>query len=95
MNLSFAPNCVFFNPGNIECQALLEKKCKGACEQKEPSKKYNARVTECIDYLEKELPSFALVDAGLEEERTKLYFDRKRKILWNGLFACRFRRNAN
>jgi DNA polymerase-3 subunit epsilon len=47
---------------------LLEKKCHGACEQKESAANYNERVLQCVSYLENELPSFALVDCGLQEE---------------------------
>ena len=64
---NLCPKLCFLQSANIECQSYLENKCKGACEQKEAAEKYNLRVKDCIDYLEKNLPSFALVDEGLEE----------------------------
>ena len=45
-----------------------EKKCKGTCEQKESAEIYNQRVWACINHLNNELPSFALVDYGLTHE---------------------------
>jgi DNA polymerase-3 subunit epsilon len=45
---------------------ILENKCKGACEQKESAENYNAKVQQCIQYIENELPTFALLDDGLE-----------------------------
>lgn len=61
------PKLCFLQNANIECQSFIEGKCKGACKQKESVKKYNARVNECIRHIEKELPSFALLDEGLGE----------------------------
>ncbi len=62
------PKLCFLQAENVECQLLIENKCKGACEQKESSKKYNERVQACINHLNNELPSFALIDAGLGQE---------------------------
>ena len=59
------PKLCFLQAENIKCQLLLEKKCKGACEQIESPEEYNKRVAECIRHLENELPTFALVDDGL------------------------------
>ncbi|MDP4282786.1 MAG: exonuclease domain-containing protein [Bacteroidota bacterium] len=60
------PKLCFLQAEKVECQQLLENKCKGACVQKESAGEYNARVQKCIQHLENELPSFALVDDGLE-----------------------------
>jgi DNA polymerase-3 subunit epsilon len=60
------PKLCFLQSEKVKCQLLLEKKCKGACEQKESAEKYNTRVHECIRHLENELPTFALVDDGLD-----------------------------
>ena len=62
------PKLCFLQSENIACQLLLEKKCKGACEQEETAEEYNARVQECIQHLENELPTFALVDDGLDAD---------------------------
>ncbi len=60
------PKLCFLQAENVKCQSLLENKCKGACEQKESAAEYNSRVLECIHHLENELPTFALVDDGLD-----------------------------
>ncbi len=62
------PKLCFLQAENISCQMLLEKKCKGACEQNESVNNYNSRVEACINYLNNELPSFAVVDSGLKVE---------------------------
>lgn len=62
------PKLCFLQAENIPCQLLHEKKCHGACEQQESAKDYNKRVAECIRHLDKELPSFALIDNGLGQE---------------------------
>ena len=62
------PRLCFLQAENIFCQSFIEKKCKGACEQKESAQEYNARVFACIQHLNSELPSFALVDYGMRKE---------------------------
>lgn len=62
------PKLCFLQSENISCQLLAEKKCKGACEQKENVEEYNTRADACIDYLNNELPSFALIDFGLQQQ---------------------------
>jgi DNA polymerase-3 subunit epsilon len=59
------PRLCFLQASNVDCQALPEQKCKGACEQQETPEAYNSRVEACIEGLADELPSFALVDNGL------------------------------
>jgi DNA polymerase III subunit epsilon len=61
------PKLCFLQPENISCQLYAEKKCKGACEQKEGVEEYNKRVQACINHLDNELPSFALIDLGLQQ----------------------------
>ncbi|MEO9022592.1 MAG: exonuclease domain-containing protein [Ginsengibacter sp.] len=78
------PKLCFLQSGNIECQSLLENKCKGACEQKESAEEYNARVLECIHHFEKELPSFALVDEGLDESEQSCILVEKGKFYGMG-----------
>ncbi len=68
LQFELCPKLCFLQAEQVECQMLLDKKCKGACEQKEHSKRYNSRVDACIQYLNNELPSFALVDSGLKKE---------------------------
>jgi DNA polymerase-3 subunit epsilon len=60
------PKLCFLQAENVQCQGYLQKTCKGACEQKELVADYNLRILECIEHLENELPTFAVVDEGLE-----------------------------
>ena len=62
------PKLCFLQAENISCHLLGEQKCKGACEQNECATDYNNRVQKCINYLENELPSFAVVDDGFDEQ---------------------------
>ena len=58
------PKLCFLQADKIECQSLKECRCHGACERKESADIYNSRVHECIQHLENELPTFALLDNG-------------------------------
>ena len=78
------PKLCFLQSSNIKCQSLLEKKCKGACEQLETAEEYNSRVFQCIDHLETELPTFALVDNGLEHEEQSCILVEKGKFYGMG-----------
>ena len=60
------PRLCFLQSDSIKCVGIEENTCMGACEQKEFPQEYNVRVKECIDYLHKELPTFALIDDGLQ-----------------------------
>ncbi|MEO8415840.1 MAG: exonuclease domain-containing protein [Ginsengibacter sp.] len=61
------PKLCFLQAENIPCFLLPENKCKGACGQNECAADYNKRVQACIHHLDDELPSFALVDFGLQQ----------------------------
>ena len=60
------PKLCFLQAENTRCTMLMEDECKGACEQKEAGMAYNARVRKCIRHLENQLPTFALIDNGLD-----------------------------
>ena len=61
------PKLCFLQAESIPCRSLLENKCTGACEQKEEAQEYNQRVQESLSYVENALPTFALMDEGLNE----------------------------
>ena len=62
------PKLCFLQHDNVECEGKSDGRCTGSCDRKESPEKYNARVNECIEQLHKELPTFALVDYGLNVE---------------------------
>ena len=62
------PKLCFLQSDNIDCEGMKDERCNGSCGQKESAEEYNIRVTKCIEHLQKELPTFALVDYGLHHE---------------------------
>jgi DNA polymerase-3 subunit epsilon len=62
------PKLCFLQANNIECVGKEDERCDGACEQTEPAKDYNQRVNQCIEYLQRELPTFAVIDNGLQQQ---------------------------
>ncbi|MGN6602490.1 MAG: exonuclease domain-containing protein [Ginsengibacter sp.] len=78
------PRLCFLQSANVQCQSLLIKKCNGACEQIENTKDYNERVMKCIEFLENELPTFALLDTGLSREEQSCILVEKGKFYGMG-----------
>ena len=78
------PKLCFLQSPNISCQYLLIKKCKGACEQIETADEYNHRVLGCIQRIQTELPTFALIDNGLEEQEQSCILVEKGKFYGMG-----------
>ncbi|MEO9004133.1 MAG: exonuclease domain-containing protein [Ginsengibacter sp.] len=81
------PRLCFLQAVNVECQSLASGKCKGACEQKESSYEYNTRISECIHYLENQLPTFALVEDGLAENEQSCILIEKGKFYGMGMLS--------
>jgi DNA polymerase-3 subunit epsilon len=61
------PKLCFLQKHEGPCEGVEAGYCKGACEQKEEASLYNARVEKAISKL-RSLPSFAIVDNGLNGE---------------------------
>ena len=85
---SLCPKLCFLQSPNISCQSLLEKKCKGACQQNESAEEYNRRVLKCIDFLSTELPTFALVDCGLTTDDQSCILIEKGKFYGMGYLSA-------
>lgn len=81
---NLCPKLCFLQSANVQCQSLLVKKCKGACEQKETAEEYNKRVLACIHDIETELPTFALIDDGLQQEEQSCILVEKGKFYGMG-----------
>lgn len=62
------PRLCFLQTDVAECTGTQDDRCKGACEKKEPPPEYNKRVEACIAHLQKELPTFAVIDNGLNHQ---------------------------
>ena len=88
LQFDLCPRLCFLQSENIPCQLLSQDKCKGACVQKESGMVYNRRVQACINHLQNELPSFALVDAGLKHEEQSYILIEKGRFYGMGYLAA-------
>lgn len=58
------PKLCFIQTDDTACIGVAADTCKGACEQRERAVDYNKRVQRALDFLDENLPTFALVDEG-------------------------------
>jgi DNA polymerase-3 subunit epsilon len=73
------PKLCFIQTGEGPCEGLRLHTCHGACEQQEIPDSYNRRVEEAIALLQRDLPSFALLDNGRHgEERSCILIEQGR-----------------
>jgi DNA polymerase-3 subunit epsilon len=63
-DFDLCPKLCFMQTDPGKCEGIQEGYCKGACEQKESSATYNARVKKACAELGS-LPSFAIIDKGI------------------------------
>ena len=61
---NLCPKLCCLQTNDQPCVGLAEHSCLGACVKKESTEDYNARLRLAIDYLEKMLPTFAVIDEG-------------------------------
>jgi DNA polymerase-3 subunit epsilon len=94
LQFELCPKLCFLQAENISCQLLAEEKCWGACEQKESPRDYNERVLACINHLDHELPSFALIDTGLDVEEQSCILMEKGKFYGMGYLPQGFQMNT-
>lgn len=77
------PTMCFLNKVHA-CTELPQSICKGACEKRECAGDYNERVLKCMEHFKKELPTFAIVEEGLESEEKSLILVEKGKFYGMG-----------
>lgn len=65
---NLCPKLCFLQSDTIVCEGQKDNRCNGTCDHKESAEDYNIRVRQCIDHLQKELPTFALVDYGMHHQ---------------------------
>ena len=58
------PKLCFIQKGNSTCMGVLDKTCRGACEQRETPSQYNERLHQALRSLQEKLPSFIIRDKG-------------------------------
>ncbi len=56
------PKLCFIQTDNETCTGIISKTCNGACEQLESTIVYNKKVEDAINFLQKNLPTFAVLD---------------------------------
>lgn len=78
------PRLCFLQAEHIKCSSVEESNCNGECENRQFAEIYNSRVLDCINHLNKELPSFALVDKGLTKEEQSCLLIEKGKFYGMG-----------
>jgi DNA polymerase III subunit epsilon len=73
------PKKCFLQADNTPCLFKQENNCEENCEQNEDTVSYNHRVQECLLYLQNELPSFAILEEGLNHgERSCILMEKGR-----------------
>lgn len=65
---NLCPKLCFLQTNDDPCTGLEEGSCHGACERQESKTKYNNRVRKALEYLNENLPTFAVMDEGLHEQ---------------------------
>ncbi|RYG44703.1 MAG: DNA polymerase III subunit epsilon, partial [Chitinophagaceae bacterium] len=63
-DFDLCPKLCYMQKVEGPCVSLSLKTCLGACEKKEAVEEYNQRVLKAKDFLDNNLPTFALVDHG-------------------------------
>jgi DNA polymerase-3 subunit epsilon len=61
---NLCPKLCFLQTNEHDCLGIAEEYCHGACIKRETPEEYNARLQNAIEYLEKMLPTFAVLDEG-------------------------------
>jgi DNA polymerase-3 subunit epsilon len=78
------PRLCFLQAEHVKCASVQESKCNGDCENKQFAEEYNSRVLDCINHLNNELPSFALLDKGLTQEEQSCFLIERGKFYGMG-----------
>lgn len=77
-DFELCPRLCFINE-NLFDEQMHAMYCKGACEKKEPTEVYNARVNQAVETL-RGLPSFAIIDNGITLDQRSCI------LVWQGKF---------
>ncbi len=84
------PKLCFLQVNDERCVGINEYYCLGACEKSEPPEEYNIRLRNAMEYLEKMLPSFALIDDGKHEAEQSCILVEKGKFYGMGYVPTGF-----
>ena len=84
------PKLCFLQVNDEPCVGVHEEYCLGACEKREPPSEYNVRLKNAIEYLERMLPSFALIDDGKHDAEQSCILVEKGKFYGMGYVPANF-----
>lgn len=87
---NLCPKLCFLQTNDDTCTGLTEKYCHGACEKKETPADYNHRLNKAIDYLDRNLPTFAVIDQGKHEQEQSCILIEKGKFYGMGYLPAGF-----
>lgn len=78
-DFDLCPRLCFIQSEQVKCASVTESNCNGECENRDFAEEYNSRVLDCIQHLNSNLPTFALLDKGrVEEEQSCFLVERGR-----------------
>ena len=81
---NLCPKLCFLQVNDDPCTGFSEQYCFGACEKRESPHEYNVRLRQATEYLEKMLPTFALIDEGKHEAERSCILIEKGKFYGMG-----------
>lgn len=87
---NLCPKLCFLQTNDDTCTGIREQYCNGACEKKEAPALYNERLHQAIAYLEKNLPTFALIDEGKHSAEQSCILVEKGKFYGMGYVPAGF-----
>lgn len=88
------PYLCFLTPKKQHC-SLDDFECKGACHKQETPEEYNKRVDLCMEELEENLPTFAVIDKGLREGESSCILIEKGKLAAMGYISSDFEKELS
>jgi DNA polymerase-3 subunit epsilon len=87
---NLCPKLCFLQTNDEPCIGLGERHCQGACQKAESPEAYNQRLQEATEYLEKMLPTFALIDEGKDHAEQSCILVEKGKFYGMGYVPAGF-----
>lgn len=87
---NLCPKLCFLQTNDDHCIGMAEEYCHGACTQNETPGEYNLRLQQAMEYLEKMLPTFAVLDEGKDDAEQSCILIEKGKFYGMGYVPAGF-----
>jgi DNA polymerase-3 subunit epsilon len=91
---NLCPKLCFLQTNDDTCTGIIEQYCHGACNKQESPGDYNARLQNAVEYLEKMLPTFAVLDTGKHASEQSCILIEKGKFYGMGYVPVNFSVNS-